>query len=888
MRALEKKVQAAAAKALPAVVAVRNPRPPEGKGPRRPDSFASGVIISADGLIVSQYHVSHRTGERDWGGVPPKGTKTVVIFLDGTQAEAELLGADLFNDLSLLRLTERKKYPCAAPDGAAPRLGDVVLKIGHPLGYRPGRTPPVRLGRVVAAAEPFFVTDCPTLGGDSGGPFFDLEGRLIGIVRNSTVPTSVHGAGGAARARGVIPFSVTPSAVVRARLDALREGKIVGELISESKEAKQFDAALQAAEALPAARWSRGAETLAGYHGVASDACRGVVTVLDGDDPVALGTVVEDRLVLTKASQLPDKPACRLPGGEVVAAEVVGVDPAFDLALLRVKAEGMRPVEWSAANPPIGSLLVAPGPGGDALAAGVVSVARRDVKAPVPKSVIRLPRGPAVLPSVLGSPVEGRGYWVELVEGATRDAGIRPGDVIVSIAGTPIREHSDLAAAVTGRRGRDRVPVALLREGKPLQVTLTLKAMGGSLFNGRPGDFPTVIEHDLPLTAEECGGPVVGLDGRAVGVTVARVNAHGCQAVPAEIVRRLLPDLKAGKPLGGLAAPPLAAKAAPPPPPPEGKPVSVDIDEIKRRLKERGDHFRHLYVDYETVLEPVVEPAVLASWGINPPRQTRERQQFAFSGEKRMSEVTRPGVSVYWVPPTEVTPAKEAPPEVARRIEQARRQTAANAQASGVASWFLGIGKDPIRQRSVFDGADAYLRMAGGMPAVKLDAALFVSDPVYLIGLGLRPPDPKPRTDVRRAQERMWFPGNFAGYDEARVRPRTEAVDGAACVAVEASSVSPRAGGPLRRQTETLWLDPALGYAPRRWEVRDDGVLATRRTNARFEEFEPGCWLPWEAAVETGPPAWVAKEYHDRPAYRQVIRLKRAVVNRPKTEWFQP
>ena len=47
-------------------------------------------------------------------------------------------------------------------------------------------------------------------------------------------------------------------------------------------------------------------------------------------------------------------------------------------------------------------------------------------------------------------------------------------------------------------------------------------------------------------------------------------------------------------------------------------------------------------------------------------------------------------------------------------------------------------------------------------------------------------------------------------------------------------------------------------------------------------------WLPNEAAVETGPPGWVPKEHHDRPVYRVVIRLRRAVVNQPKAEWFRP
>jgi S1-C subfamily serine protease len=143
---------------------------------------------------------------------------------------------------------------------------------------------------------------------------------------------------------------------------------------------------------------------------------------------------------------------------------------------------------------------------------------------------------------------------VEYVGGAAAAAGVWPGDVIVTVGDTPVRGHSDLLAAVAGRRSSERVRVLLLRDAKATQVTLPLTGIGAGLFNGRPDGFPTVIEHDLPLMPVECGGPVVGLDGLVVAVTIARVNSHGCQAIPAEVVLRLLPGLKAGKPLATASA----------------------------------------------------------------------------------------------------------------------------------------------------------------------------------------------------------------------------------------------------------------------------------------------------------------------------------------------
>lgn len=61
-------------------------------------------------------------------------------------------------------------------------VGDFVVSLGHAGGYDPLRTPPVRFGRVVGMNPLGFIgTDCTLIGGDSGGPLFDLEGKLIAI-----------------------------------------------------------------------------------------------------------------------------------------------------------------------------------------------------------------------------------------------------------------------------------------------------------------------------------------------------------------------------------------------------------------------------------------------------------------------------------------------------------------------------------------------------------------------------------------------------------------------------------------------------------------------------------------------------------------------------------
>lgn len=890
LAALQRKIQTAVEKVLPTVVAVRGPLPEDPKLKGQPVGYGSGVIVSEDGVILSQYHVSHQ-GVNRRGNIPPAGTKTLIVFADGKEAEAELLGADLFNDLSLLRLTKPGNYPYAAMEGPAAKLGDAVLKLGHPLSYRAGRTPPVRLSRVVAATERFFATDCPITGGDSGGPFFDLDGRLVGIIRNGQIPESVIHESGQARMRIVMPMSVTPTAVISAGFEAMRAGKSIGSLDIRTAAAQEFDAAMRTAKALPADRWSQGATTRAACASMTSKARNSVVTILVGEEAAALGTVVADGYILTKASEMLPTARCRLPDGTIVAATIAGVDSTYDLALLRAKTDGLTPVAWAEKEPPLGSLLAAPGTDALPLAVGVLGVKSRDLNTPAPPTV-RRPPPTAAPPEVLGSAIEGRGYWVEFVDGAAEAAGIRPGDMILSIAGASIRSHADVVASAEGRQAGERASVSMLRGGKPLEITLTFVRNRRYGMSARNDGFPTVFEHDLPLIATECGGPVVGLDGRAVGITIARVNVHGCMAIPAGHIRRLIPDLQAGKPLAALppapkaATPRMAAKAAQTP---EAKPVNVDVAAIERHLKERRDRLQHLSVEFDSTAEPVLDPYMLASWGINLRRDYRERYRFAFSGDKRLCEKTEPNVLAYWVPQHRVVPAKDAPPEVVRRVEEARRVDESNRVATGVSALFLVLGNaQTIRQtRTIHDGKDVYLKMPLSGKATRVDASFFLAPAGYLENLGLRPLDPHIRPDGRQYQEPYFFPVNFTRYKDCRVRPLTETVDDAACVVIDATYKGTEQGKDTHF-IEKLWLDPTLGYAPRQWELWADGNLRWRRSNTQFEEFAPGVWLPWEAAIAYGTPVWVAAEYRNQPAYRTVLRLRHAIVNAAKDEWFQP
>jgi serine protease Do len=160
LKAIEQHVQALVGRVSPAVVAVE-----VGYG------SGSGVVISADGLVLTAGHVCGRTGR-----------SVRFTFPDGRIAHGKTIGLDLETDSGLMRITDPGPWPYAAMgELEEARIGDWVLALGHPGGFDLKRSLVVRLGRIIRFAEGALQTDCTISPGDSGGPLFDMAGRVIGI-----------------------------------------------------------------------------------------------------------------------------------------------------------------------------------------------------------------------------------------------------------------------------------------------------------------------------------------------------------------------------------------------------------------------------------------------------------------------------------------------------------------------------------------------------------------------------------------------------------------------------------------------------------------------------------------------------------------------------------
>ena len=142
--------------------------------PRRGEGFGSGFIISEDGYIITNAHVV------------ADATDIRVGLFDRHEYSAELVGMDRASDIALLKLEADESLPVAKiGDSDELAVGEWVLAIGSPFGFEHTATQ----GIVSALARslpddtyvPFIQTDVAVNPGNSGGPLFDTDGRVVGV-----------------------------------------------------------------------------------------------------------------------------------------------------------------------------------------------------------------------------------------------------------------------------------------------------------------------------------------------------------------------------------------------------------------------------------------------------------------------------------------------------------------------------------------------------------------------------------------------------------------------------------------------------------------------------------------------------------------------------------
>jgi serine protease Do len=257
----------------------------------------------------------------------------------------------------------------------------------------------------------------------------------------------------------------------------------------------------------------------------------------------ALGTVISaNGRILTKNAETDEGELAVRLGGEEYEAKVLKRFPQRDLALLKIDAKDLRPVRFQIEEPALGSILTASGAENEPLGIGLLSVPGRAM-------------------SKIGfigiQAAEGNGgvLIARLVSGgAAEQAGLNENDIITSLDNEKVEDPISFGGLIRGRKAGEEVRVGYLREGEPGELKVTLKErkirdsvqddprMKLSLgrLSEKTGGYPDVIQHDIPLPPELCGGPLFNLNGRCVGVNVSRAGRTKTYAIPADEIVELL------------------------------------------------------------------------------------------------------------------------------------------------------------------------------------------------------------------------------------------------------------------------------------------------------------------------------------------------------------
>ncbi len=280
---------------------------------------------------------------------------------------------------------------------------------------------------------------------------------------------------------------------------------------------------------------------------------KSTVKFVDGKKQLCYGIIVDKNgYVVTKASEIAGAPKlfCKTYDGRVLEAKIVNQDVANDLALVKIDANDLVPIVWTPSQAVPGTFLVSPDQLGNPIAMGVYSH--------VPRSLVG--KNQAFLGVKPQRSAEGL-LITEVNKNESADkAGIQAGDTLLTLDGEKMDSVTALVNAVRARRPGDKVVLVYSRNGTIAEATATLSGRNipsemadrlqvmnkfGAIPSQRSSEFPLVLQHDTPLLPEQCGGPLVDLDGRVVGVNIARAGRVDSYAIPASHMKTLVSKLVA-------------------------------------------------------------------------------------------------------------------------------------------------------------------------------------------------------------------------------------------------------------------------------------------------------------------------------------------------------
>lgn len=206
------------------------------RGQRIERALGSGVIMTGEGHILTNNHV---IAEAD---------AIQVMLHDGRSASAVVIGTDPATDLAVLQVTLEDLQPITLGDSNTARVGDVVLAIGNPLGFRHTVSQGIvsalgRFGLQSSTYEDYIQTDAIIHQGNSGGALIDVQGRLLGI--NTLIYTADTRARTSSTGIG-ISLAIPANLAVLVMRDLISYGEVIRGWLGVSAEPIRLETGQQA------------------------------------------------------------------------------------------------------------------------------------------------------------------------------------------------------------------------------------------------------------------------------------------------------------------------------------------------------------------------------------------------------------------------------------------------------------------------------------------------------------------------------------------------------------------------------------------------------------------------------------------------------------------
>lgn len=497
----------------------------------------SGVVVTAEGHILTAAHA-----------IRP-GKIYLVNFPDGRSVLAEGKGRIASEsqgrpDMGMIKIVENGKWPYTEMGWSSSlKVNSLCISIAYPTTLSQ-KLPSLRFGRISRLKDTwgFLVSTCAMEPGDSGGPLFDEFGRVVALHSRIDVKEEIN-------------YEI-PVDLYRKYWSALNE---VRDYESLPLKEDEVGSDLRAAEIKPIAELENIEKLLAESTAFRHNSCLTISSTINGKSQQVYGTILlfaqkslhskfkSGTFLLSKSSLVGDHVVAEAGTGEKLNPVVVSRDKENDLVLLYIARRLKSAVTLTALSDTssvkfaeLGKFLLSAIPGHDnhlsVLGSTCFGLDKKFSSGYFGASATFINKQIVLTRIASGSPAEKAGLMLQ--------------DQVTGINGVSISLPPDYGREIMKYEPGDTIVVNGNRNGVSYSLPVSLGIMpitgnhpadhfAGGKSQRRDG-FKSVFTHDAILKADECGGPVFDLDGKFLGINIARFSRTSCLVMPISVIQQFI------------------------------------------------------------------------------------------------------------------------------------------------------------------------------------------------------------------------------------------------------------------------------------------------------------------------------------------------------------